>query len=144
MVKVTLDVLENKEKKTSTIDFKGQMPVIETDASFQFEVDSWTGDTVKELSFSDFRANSTDLNPGAMAPVKFGREVRCKDAQSSWTIRKDEPGPDGKWRTGPIQLEADADPDKDRRLIEYTLTMKLEDGTLVAVDPPLDERRPKR
>ena len=142
MVKVTLDVLEDKGKKTSTIDFKGQMPVIETDTSFQFEVDNWAGDTVTELTFSEFRANSNDLNPGEMAPVKFGHEVRCKDAKTSWTIRKDKPDEDGKWRTGPIQLEADAD--KDRRLIEYTLTMKLDNGTCVAVDPPLDERRPKR
>lgn len=135
MVKVELDVL--KKNKTHLIDFHHKLPVIKGEVSFQFEVGKWQGD-VTELTFSDFRANSNHLNPMEVLPVRFENELQGKDGKKSWSIQRN-----GKWRTPLIRLQDNPDED-DRRLIEYTLTMKFEDGSCVAIDPPLDERRRKR
>ncbi len=128
MRKVKLDVTQD-----NLVDFHHVLPMIGAGEAFSFEVGKWDSPQIEKLEFSDFRANSTPLNPKGANPVAFGRPVAASGQAKTWTIEKTKTP----WETAKIKLDSDG---PQRRLIEYTLTMELQDGTRVAIDPPLDER----
>ena len=141
MQKVKLNVTNE-----NLIDFHHLLPLIYANQPFQFEVEEWNSADIEGLSFTDFRKNTTALNPEPelvpatkeyrMRPVAFGKPVGLEGEQARWTVKKSDPS----WTTDEIRLQSPA-PGVDRRLIEYTLTLSMKDGTRVAIDPPLDERR---
>ncbi len=139
--KVKLDITDQNE-----INFHRQLPMIWVDEPFQFEVENWEGD-IERLRFSDFRRNSTNLDPypvldptGAdyeQPPIEF-EQVAC-GANKAWTIVKGDEKK-GPWVSDEIRLRKPMWK-APRNLVDYTLTLGLKDGAQVSVDPPLDERR---